>query len=199
MQHKTHWKSVGFSCDSVLEHLSEVLFPVTTPNYGLEMRGRVGCFTAPIIGSGGGSECCPFWQSTGVGLWAQWSNLCSSCAWLAKSLRVTEGRVEPASPPSLFASCGVGIAGDGRPQAQGDFAKLTSLWAAATFHGFGRRNENAPRCTEVLIWIFIKLQLCIFYLSLIHLASWDITVLHSNYCENICILILWGLMSLSRI
>lgn len=30
-QHHTHWKSVGFSCDSGLEHLSEVLFPETTP------------------------------------------------------------------------------------------------------------------------------------------------------------------------
>lgn len=74
-----------------------------------------------------------------------------------------------------------------------------SLWAAATSHSFGRLNENAPWCSKVLIWIFIKLQLCIFYLSLIHLASWDITVLHSNYCENICVLILWGLLSLSRI
>lgn len=141
----------------------------------------------------------PLWAEYGDGLWAQWSNLCLSCARLTKPPRVTEGRVEPASPPSLFASCGVSIAGNGPPQAQGDFAKLTSLWAAATFHGFGRLNENAPRCSEVLIWIFIKLQLCIFYLSLIHLASWDITVLHSNYCENICILILWGLVSLSRI
>lgn len=168
-------------------------------NYGLEMRGRVRCFSAHIIGSGSGSECCPFWQSTRLGFGHRGATSIQAVRGRQKSLRVTEGREELALPPSLFASCEVNISGDGLPQAQGAFAKLTSLWAAATFHGFGKLNENAPWCSEVVVWIFIELQLCIFYLSLIHLASSDITVLHSNYCENICILILWGLMSLSRI
>lgn len=93
------------------------------------MRGRVGRFTAPIIGSRGGL---PLLAEHGVWLWTQGGNLCLSCALLTKSQRVTKGRVEPASPavmvpPSLSASCGVGIAGDGPPQAQGDFAKRTSL------------------------------------------------------------------------
>lgn len=52
----------------------------------------------------------------GFGLWAQWNNLCSSCAWLAKPVRVTEGRMKL---PSVFALLGVGIAGYGPPQAQG--------------------------------------------------------------------------------
>lgn len=43
MQHKTHCKSVGFSCDLDLEHFSEILFPVTTPQLwvGDERESRV--------------------------------------------------------------------------------------------------------------------------------------------------------------
>lgn len=52
------------------------------------------------------------------------NNLCSSCAQLTKSVRVSEGRMEP---PSVFALFGVGITGYGPPQAQGDLAKPVSL------------------------------------------------------------------------
>lgn len=47
-----------------------------------------------------------------------------SFAWLTKSVRVTEGRMEP---PSVFALSGVSSAGCGPPQAQGDLTKLVSL------------------------------------------------------------------------
>lgn len=182
MQHKTHWKSIGFSCDSALEHFSEVLFPVTTLNYGLEMRGRVGCFITPITGSSGGSERSQFWQNMGLGPVEQCLfELCMADK-ICESLRAEWSCLE--------------LVLLGWPSSSSRWFGKASLSFSCTF---GKRNENAPPCSEVLIWIFIKLQLCVFYLSLIHLASWDITVLHSNYCENICILILWGLVSLSRI
>lgn len=162
------------------------------------MRGRVGCFTAPVIGSGGGSVRCPFWQRTGLGfghsgaisVWALhgWQNLWKSlrAEWSQPRHPHCSHRVESALLEMALLMLKATL-------------QSWRLWAAATCHGFGRLNENAPWCSEVLIWIFIKLQLCIFYLSLIHLASWDITVLHSNYRENICVLMLWGLVSLSRI
>lgn len=156
------------------------------------MRGRVGCFMTPITGAGSGSECCSFWQNMGLGFGPSGTI----------SVRVVHGlqnlwgslRAEWSCPQCLHWwswHCRLWPSSSSRWP--------VSLWAAATSHSFGRLNENAPWCSKVLIWIFIKLQLCIFYLSLIHLASWDITVLHSNYCENICVLILWGLLSLSRI
>lgn len=60
----------------------------------------------------------------GFGLWAQWNNLSSILAWLTKSVRVTGGRRKPPSVSALF---GVGIAGCGPSQAQGDLAKPVSL------------------------------------------------------------------------
>lgn len=67
MHHKTHHKFIGFSCDLDLQHFSEVLFPVTTPKLwvGDERESRV--FITPITGSGGGSECCSFWQNIDLG------------------------------------------------------------------------------------------------------------------------------------
>lgn len=138
MQHKTHWKSIGFSCDLNLEHFSEVLFPVTTPKLwvGDERESRVLHNTRHRT---------RWWfrkffllAKYGFGLWPQWNNLCLICAWLTKSVRVTEGRMEP---PSVFALFGVSIAGCGPPQAQGDLAKLASLWAAATSYSFGRQTK----------------------------------------------------------
>lgn len=154
------------------------------------MRGRVGCFMTPITGSSGGSESCSFWQNMGLGfgpsgtisvqvvhgwqnLWGHWgqdgATLCVCIVW-SQHCRMW---------PSL--SCKVAC------QSCSHFSQVWKL------------NKSAPWCSKALIWIFIKLQLCVFYLSLIHLASWDITVLHSNYCGNICILILWGRVSLRRI
>lgn len=90
-----HIESVGFSCDLDLEHFSEVLFPVTTPKLwvGDERECRVLHDTCRRI---------RWWfrklfllAKYAFGLWAQWNNLCLSCAWLTKSVRVTEGRTEP--------------------------------------------------------------------------------------------------------
>lgn len=157
------------------------------------MRGRVGCFMTPITGPDSGSECCSFWQNMGLGfgpsgtisvgvvhgwqnLWgslrAEWSHpQCLHCLDLAlQAMALLKLKVARQSQ-CLF--------------------ELQPLLTA--LEGWTKMPLNA------MIWISIKLQLCVFYLSLIHLASWDITVLHSNYCENICILILWGLLSLSRI
>lgn len=118
----------------------------------------------PVTGSGGSSESRSFWQNRHWAL-AQWNNLCSSCAWLTKSLRAEWSHpkclhcLESALQDVALLKFKVT-----------DLSKPASLRAAATSHSFGRLNKNAPLCSKVLICINV-LQLCVFYLSLIHLAS----------------------------
>lgn len=196
---KIHWIFLWFRLETLFKKSSSLWLLL---NYRLEMRGRVGCFVAPIIGSG--QELCPFWQRWDQafghsGATSVWAVHCQqdlrglNLSWVQSGANLASRDASTLTVHTVWSQrfwrCS---SSSKRPRKADVSLSCSHLSRLRTL------NENAPRSSEVLIFHVIA-ALHILPVTDSCSYSWDITVLHSNYCENIFILMLWGLVSPSRI